>query len=126
MNAIEYRIEIEPEMAPWVGSCSAIDAETDAAAETWIRDQIDAGNEWAWCSVTVVARWGDVEGEDHLGCCSYDNEEQFKQPGGYYDDMRQEAYRVLEDRLERSAAAYADLPEYGARMESRNTDTHLG
>ena len=73
----------------------------------WIRQQLEAGNEWAWCQVQVKATWTDpetdeeYEGSDYLGGCSYESEESFKQPGGYYDDMKDSAYEELLGDIER-------------------------
>ena len=112
---IKYTLSIEPETEPYVGNCSAWDDETDRKQEQWIRDQLAADNDWAWCSVCVTARFGDFEGETHLGCCSYDSEESFKASGqlvdgvfrGSYGDMCKEALVVLTDRID-SAGAQVD------------------
>lgn len=86
-SAFEYSIECLPEDMPFVGNCMASgDDEVDAEAEQWIRDQLDAGNEWAWCCVKVTATFKGLEATDYLGGCSYKGEADFKS-GGYYDDM---------------------------------------
>lgn len=95
----EFRLLCEPEHCAIEGNASAIDAETDAGIVAGIRSQLDAGNEWAWCFVTVEARHpllGGIVGRDSLGCCSYRSEADFREPGGYFDDMKSEA---LEDAL---------------------------
>lgn len=66
------------------------------------------GDVWAFCIATVTASWTDREGvvhtgSDSLGDCSYANAEEFKQPGGYYDDMKGEAYANLLTKLERKS-----------------------
>jgi hypothetical protein len=99
-GSVEYDIECYPEEAPVEGNCSAIDAETDRAQEEWIREQLEGGNEWAWCRVRVVARRGDHEGDDHLGCCSYRSEQDFVNNSGYYEDMRREALSRLRETVE--------------------------
>lgn len=72
--------------------------------DVWnIRRNIDAGNIWAWCSVTVTARWLGHSGSDSLGACSYASEQEFRAPGGYYDDMVKNALRELRDAIERSS-----------------------
>lgn len=74
------------------------------ALDVWnIRQGIERGNEWAWCSVTVTARWLGHEGSDHLGGCFYGSEAEFRRPGGYFDDMVCEALRNLRDAIEASA-----------------------
>ena len=51
------------------------------------------GPEW------FCARWKGFEGSDCLSCCSYESEEQFRQPGGYYDDMKGTALDALNELL---------------------------
>jgi hypothetical protein len=51
-------------------------------------------NKWEWCDVEVRAEWHSLAASDYLGCCSYKNQKEFCQPGGYYDDMVQ---AVLDD-----------------------------
>jgi hypothetical protein len=88
-------------------------AEADKALERELCDRLDNGDVWAWAYVTVVARWrspeGAIEGEDSLGCCSYANEADFRQPGGYFDDMCERALDDLNARLRRQALQIAPL-----------------
>ena len=96
----EFSIEAEPEEMSPEGNASAIDEETDKAILDHINEQLEAGNIWAWCSVKVTCSWTDeegnvYEGNDYLGGCSYENEQGFKQPGGYYDDMKTQAYEAM-------------------------------
>jgi hypothetical protein len=66
-----------------------------------VRQQIADDNVWGWCSTHVVAKWTDPDtdedytGDDWLGGCSYQSRADFMQPGGYYDDMKADAYRGL-------------------------------
>lgn len=75
-----------------------------------IRQQLADGNDWAWCRVQVHATWTDpetgkeYEGNDYLGGCSYASKEDFKQPGGYYDDMVNAAYDDLMSKVEEDRA----------------------
>lgn len=102
-SRVTYTVTAEPEDIPYEGNCSAHDPETDARAEQWIRDQLDAGNEWAWCCARVDAsiQIGNdtITGTDYLGGCSYLSKEDFCQPGGYYDDMKDDARRDLAEKL---------------------------
>ena len=97
---VVYTLSISPEDMPVRGNASAWDDEAENesyAAE--IIEQLERGNDWAWCIVTVTARHPDIaglSGVDHLGGCSYRNEAELTQPGGYYDGMRAEA---LDDLL---------------------------
>lgn len=95
---IHLEHEYEDDM-PYVGNCSAIDPATDREQEQWIRDQLRDGNSWAWCRVKVTATFRGIQGVDHLGGCSYESEESFKQPGGYYDDMVRTACSEIADKL---------------------------
>jgi hypothetical protein len=84
------RIEIytQPEEIPVRGNAlaSGDDAE-DRAIEDSILSRLEAGDEWAWCMVTVrVTLPCGRFAEDHLGCCSYDDERDFR-AGGYFEDM---------------------------------------
>ena len=80
----------------------------DAETRTRVRDQLSRGNEWAWCSVTVRARWAGFEGRDYLGACSYRGEYDFRRPGGYFDDMVRTAVKELASAIERGAAMLRD------------------
>lgn len=93
---VAYRIEAEPEDVPVRGNAMASgDERADREAEDAILARLDAGDTWAWASVTVVASWHGIEGRDHLGCCSYDSEEDFRTAGDYFDDMKAEALADL-------------------------------
>lgn len=105
---VDYTIHCEPEIDPYIGHFAYdTEAENDET-EQWIREQLESGNEWAWCSVAVIARFGDETGEDHLSGCSYRSEEDFRGPGGYFDDMKEEALAVLEERIERAGKRAAE------------------
>jgi hypothetical protein len=82
------RVRAEPEHIPVEGNAlvSGDDA-LDREAEQEILQRLDQGDTWAWAAVTVTATWGPFAASDHLGCCSYADEADFTQPGGYYDDM---------------------------------------
>jgi hypothetical protein len=101
-SKIEFRLEIFPEEIAIEGNASAIDAETDAETEQWIRDQLESGNDWAWCTVKVTATYPGLpfKGVDYLGGCSYTSEESFKTPGGYWQDMKDTATADLLRQIE--------------------------
>ena len=42
------------------GNASAIDEKTDRETVDWIRGQLARGNDWAWCSVQVIATIPDM------------------------------------------------------------------
>ena len=104
LNKIEYTIECLPEDIPVRGNAidSGID-DFDTEVENDIIQQLEDGNEWAWCTVKVTAKFPglDIEGVDYLGGCSYDSEEDFKKNGdGYFEDMKLTAQKDLLNQLE--------------------------
>lgn len=63
------------------------DAEFDKRVCEDVRQQLNVGNVWSWCSVEVKVSYKNIIfSSDYLGCCSYDNEADFK-AGAYYSDM---------------------------------------
>ena len=105
---VDFDILIHGEHAPIKGNCSAIDEKADLATEEWILQELRSGNDWAWCCIEVKATWKEFEGSDFLGCCSYCSEENFKAPGGYYEDMQAEALSSLNENI---STTYASLEE---------------
>lgn len=98
---IEIGLWCEPENVPYVGNCMASgDPKVNKRAENWIRRQLDGGNEWAWCQVTVAGRWNGLEERDYLGCCSYRSAADFRKPGDYFDDMKETVIRAIVERAE--------------------------
>lgn len=81
----------------------------DAELEREIIAQLDAGNDWAWCTVKVTARYRDMVGVAYLGCCSYEGPADFIAHSDYYDDLKDEALADLElqiDDARRTVAAW--------------------
>lgn len=97
---VSYSIKIYPEDIPIKGYASCIDPKTDLEVEQAIIEQLESGNQWAWCSVEVIAEYKGLTASDYLGCCSYESEDDFKQAGGYYDDMKQIAFEQLVENLQ--------------------------
>jgi len=86
----------EPDHVPVEGNASASgDDDFDREVEHNILCRLQQGDVWAWAAVTVVVAWGQFEGRAHLGCCSYADENDFRQPGCYFDDMVEEALEEL-------------------------------
>lgn len=102
-DEVVFVLECHPEDTPLRGNCSAVSDVYDEKVERWIRRQLADGNQWAWCSVVVRARWCEFDGADSLGCCSYRSEADFKQSGGYFDDMKVEALAALNEAVQDSA-----------------------
>lgn len=97
--SVRYTIECLGEIMPVRGNALASDDDAeDRAEEDRILAELDGGNSWAWCGVRVRAWAGDVYGEDYLGACSYESEEDFR-AGGYYEDMKLVALDDLRGKL---------------------------
>jgi hypothetical protein len=93
---IAIRLTAEPEFIPVEGNAMASgDDVFDHEVEHNILSRLEQGDVWAWAMVTVTVSWGPFSASDHLGCCSYADEEDFRQPGGYFDDMVDEALEEL-------------------------------
>lgn len=97
-NEVDYDFEADPE------DYSEIDGSFSEEADVqWVKDQLNAGNHWAWFRAKVTAKWTDpvtereYEGHDYLGGCSYLSRADFMkdEPGYYYHDMKNEAYERL-------------------------------
>jgi len=79
---IEFHHWIEPEHIPVRGYVMASgDDAVDRAQEEWVFDQLESGNDAAWCSAVVTATldtdWGQTfKGRDNLGACSWESERQ--------------------------------------------------
>lgn len=89
----------------------------DAKDMEWIRTQVDAGNMWAWCVVTVEATLGDGEaiGQATLGGCSYESRKAFEDSN--LADMTSEALDDLWAQLEaRTPAGRAKALALSARQ----------
>jgi hypothetical protein len=110
-STVEYRIEIERESIPIRGNCIA---SGDSAYDRQVEDEIiarrKAGSIWAWASVTVIASYQGYEGYNHLGCCSYANQNDFKKCD-YYQQMQGEALADLLQKLKPASEAYLELTD---------------
>lgn len=54
---VTFTLHCEPEEMQIEGNASAIGPKEDAETYAWIRDQLDRGNDWAWCCAHVRAHW---------------------------------------------------------------------
>ena len=108
-----FTLECLEEHTPVRGNAMASgDNEADRACENEILERLDRGDIWAWCTVKVTARYGSLVGVDYLGCCSYRDERDFREPsGGYFDDMRREALRDLQSQIDTLAPLVCDCDE---------------
>lgn len=71
----------------------------DKEVEDEILERLERGDVWAWCCVEVKATACGLSASDYLGGCSYSDEKEFREPGGYYDDMVSEAVGCLAERV---------------------------
>lgn len=97
----KYQITLEaiPEDCRVRGNCSAIDEETDKACEDEIFARLESGDVWAWFTAKVTAKDSNGrEASDCLGCCCYEDAEDFKR-GGYYEDMVRQCVEELESPI---------------------------
>ncbi len=100
-GTLEYGIDVCQDDAPVRGNASASgDDYRDRNVEDVIIARLEGGDVWAWATVSVTCRVPGHRafGVDHLGCCSYANEDGFKS-GGYYDDMCSESRQALKVAL---------------------------
>ena len=52
----EFTLTVESDDTPIRGNCSAIDEETDRENEQWVIDQLNSGNDYAWCEIIVTCK----------------------------------------------------------------------
>lgn len=94
-NQMEFDISVKEEFIPVEGNlCATDDPEADQALEQQVKEQLEAGNIWAWCNVGVHCTWNGFTGEDYLGGCSYESQEDFVKDA-YYSDMCRTAFNDL-------------------------------
>lgn len=105
------RVLAEPDPVPVEGNaCASGDNEFDRKVERNILCHLQQGDVWAWAAVTVIVSWGSFEGRACLGCCSYADEHDFRESGGYFDDMVAEALEELNRSI---SEAYQQMKERG-------------
>jgi hypothetical protein len=118
---IIIRLDVEQCDIPVRGNALAMEDEAqNKACEDEIIRRRDNGDVFAWFNAIVEAR-AEVQGEvfigrDTLGACSYKDLADFKRPGGYYEDMKQEAINQVKQSMiaaeKRASAAAKGLMEF--------------
>ncbi len=96
------------EEIPYIGNASAINEKTDKKVIEWIESQLDNGNILAWCLIRVNVentKLG-LSADGHLGCCSYENINEFK-GSGYYEDLIQECLTDIKTQQSQKKSEYA-------------------
>lgn len=98
---IDWQVICHSEETPVEGNAlaSGDDAE-DTKAEQYIRDQLESGNDWAWCTVEIQGDYLGLSASQHLGCCSYKNRLDFEE-SGYFRDMKLEVAQEIQEQYER-------------------------
>jgi len=97
---VRVTLDHEEENRTWVGEFQREDGSNDDELNDWIKQELQDGNPWAWCTAHVTVELGELKGEDWLGGCSYKSKEDFI-AGGYYDSMVAEACDELAKDLEK-------------------------
>lgn len=111
LSDVEIVLRVEPDSEPVRGNALASgDDALDREVEDQIIARLDGGDVWAWAFVTVEARYAGLVGKDHLGACSYNDEKDFRTPGGYFDDMKAEALADLQRQIDELAPKICECP----------------
>lgn len=104
IDQVTITVKCLEEHSPIRGNVIISDSPTlDKQVEDQIIADYENGNNWAWCTVQVTAEWKGITGTDYLGQCSYNNEEDYKENSGYYEDMKCTAYDELIKQLKQLA-----------------------
>jgi hypothetical protein len=74
------------------------DEEYDREVEDQLIDEVNSGNVWAWFSAEIKASYNGVSCSDYLGCCSYEDEQDFR-ASDCYQDMVAQATDELREKL---------------------------
>lgn len=106
---VEYALKVEIDDTLVRGSFASGDDASDKEDEDRILARLDVGDVWAWAYVVVEARatirGRTFVGSDGLGGCSYASEEDFRRPGGCFDDMKRAALADLKAEIARACEA---------------------
>jgi hypothetical protein len=99
LNLATITLDIEQEdMSP--SDVFGEDQGLEKAQADEINDRLNRGDTWAWCVVWVAAEYNGVRVRSHcLGCCSYNDERDFREAGDYFEGMRAEALTELAEQL---------------------------
>ena len=100
-----------------------IDASLEESAASWVRGELEAGNEWAWCKVRVDVHYKDLHASEHLGGCSYECIEDFR-ASMYYTEMVDAALSqlngpVLEKAYENAQIVASNMTDDAVFLQGR-------
>ncbi len=99
IDDVTFTLLANHEEMPVKGAFATGDKEQDKEIERRIIEQVENGNVWAWCCISLTAEWNDITHAEYLGACSYASREDFVSHSGYYEDMKNSAYSCLIDRI---------------------------
>jgi len=116
-SEVTFTLTAEPEDLDPADHFASGDDKADKEMVEWINFRLDRGDVWAWFSAKVTATitlpdGSTIEGVDYLGGCSYKDEADFTQQGGYYDDMKVNALDDLQRELEAQIARGKQLEDW--------------
>lgn len=105
IDEITWKIELTPEHLPvWGNAIASGDDELDSKYESGILNRLNSGDTWAWCMVRVSGEWNGIERDDYLGCCTYENEQDFRENSGYFAAIQAE----IRGQIQASAEVIAE------------------
>lgn len=100
---VKFGVDVREEELSVRGNAMASgDDDYDRNVEDKILEDLESGNVWAWCEVTVIASYEGIDGVfgyDHIGGCSYMDEQDFRSCD-YFQDMKERAKIELRTKLE--------------------------
>lgn len=104
---------------------SIADAWESASPEYIENLRIEAeSNLWRWCCIEVRATYGPFSGSVYLGCCSYEDGEEFRSiESGYYADMKNDAIAELKKEISSYRDAIAQFDRVGPLPFDHETST---
>lgn len=109
LEEIDFSLIVEQDFIGVRGNAIASgDEQFDKQYEDGILDRLDSGDEWAWAMVEIRGTWNGISASDYLGGCTYDDEQDFIENSGYYDDMREAVRAEIQKQVEAIAANIAE------------------
>ncbi len=102
-DEVEFTLTLEEE------DVKVDDSFEDQEIAKEIKERLYGGDEWAWCYVKIEAHWHGFKGVCGVGCCSYENEEAFKDDFETYNSMKEDALEDLNTGVQTVANAIEEL-----------------
>ncbi len=97
------------------------DADFDNKVNANIIERLNMGQLWAWCTVEVKVTIEGFTANNYLGCCSYDNEQEFK-AGGYYDNMVETCKEDIQNQREVDVVEIVNKHHTGTTLALQRSD----